>query len=131
MATEIRLTEPYYKEFHKRLGVRFDEEEAVDVYTKTQTLKANWPNVPPPEVGFHKGLAYVKYDWPTCALRICFGYRDFNLSKQIVALTCRTKQELQRGNKNANREWYRHMETIGQARWDDYRRGLIKSWAIY
>ena len=134
MPADVLLIEKYYEEFHERKGSLFSDIEAVDVYTQTQLLNLKWPDCignPPPEIGSKFGLFYVKNDWPGCTLRICFGARTENGIAQIVALTCRTKQELSKGNSGGTSEWYRHMSTIGIDRWDDYRRGLLKSWRIY
>lgn len=134
MATEVWLTEKYYEEFHERKDSLFSDTEAVDVYTQTQLLQQKWPGCignPPPEIGSKHGLFYVKNDWPGCTLRICFGARTENGIAKIVALTCRTKQELSKGNSGGTSEWYKHMATVGVDRWDDYRRGILKSWKIY
>jgi hypothetical protein len=134
VATEVWLTEKYYEEFHERKDNVFSDDQAIEVYKDTQTLRANWPQCvhqPPPEVGTRSGLYYVKFKWPTCQLRICFGARRENGVDKIIALTCRTKQELSKGNSNGDREWYRHIDTHGVDLWDSYRRGLLKSWKIY
>lgn len=131
---EIWLSEKYYEEFHKRKDSLFSTDEATDVYKKTQLLQTNWPKCmkqPPPEVGGRSGLHYMKFDWPTCRLRICFGARRENGVDKIIALTCRTKQELSKGSSDGTKEWYRHIDTIGVDLWDDYRRGLLKTWKIY
>lgn len=134
VVVEIWLTEPYYEEFIERKDVLFTPSEAIEVYAKTQELQKNWPGCisrPPPEVGARSKVFYMKFDWPTCRLRICFGARTENGVQKIVALTCRTKQEISRGSSNGTQEWYRHLSTVGVDRWDDYRRDLIKSWRIY
>lgn len=132
--TEIWLLEKYYKEFHQRKGNYFSDTEAIDVYQQTQLLQQRWPQCignPPPEIGAKFGLFYTKHDWPTCRFRICFGaYKDNGVDK-IIALTCRTKQEISKGSSNGTAEWYRHMSLGGVARWDDYRRGQLKAWKIY
>jgi hypothetical protein len=131
---EIWLSEPYYADFVARKNVLFTSLEAIEVYAVTQLLQQRWPRCignPPPEVGSKSKLFYVKYDWPSCRLRICFGARTEKGVQKIIALTCRTKQELSRGSSNGTQEWYRHMGTIGVDRWDDYQRHFIKSWRIY
>ena len=135
MASEIWLTERYYEEFHARLEAQsFTKTEAVDVYQTTQLLMQKWPACignPPPEIGNKRGLFYVKFNWPTCRLRICFGAMTVGTTNRIVVLTCRTKQELSKGSSNGTTEWYKHMATVGEDRWDDYQRGYLKSWQIY
>ncbi len=134
MTAEVWLIEKYYEEFHERKDNVFSDAEAVDVYNQTQLLQQKWPNCirnPPPEIGSKFGVFYVKNDWPGCILRICFGAQTENGVQKIVALTCRTKQELSKGSSNGTSEWYKHMATVGADRWDDYRRGLLKSWKIY
>ncbi|MBC7531010.1 MAG: hypothetical protein H7318_05480 [Oligoflexus sp.] len=136
MAVEIWLTEPYYKDFHKRKDSLFDDLEAVDVYVLTQLLQANWPQCLQnptvlPEVGTKSGIHYVKLDWPTCRLRIAFGARQERGIHKVVALSCRTKQELSKGRSNGTQEWYKHMATHALGVWDDYRRGIVHSWKIY
>jgi len=136
LAVEIWLTEPYYNDFHSRKGSLFDDSEAIDVYVLTQLLQQNWPQClqspgVPPEVGTKSGIHYVKLDWPTCRLRIAFGARQEQGVHKIVALSCRTKQELSKGSSNGTQEWYKHMATHGLGVWDDYRRGIIQSWKIY
>lgn len=131
---EAWLTKKHDKDFHGRKGTYFSDLEAVDVYAETQLLQQTWPGCignPPPEIGSKFGVFYTKHDWPTCTLRICFGAFTDNGIAKIVALTCRAKQELSKGNSNGTTEWYRHMSTEGVARWDDYRRGFLKSWRIY
>ena len=134
MAAEVWLTKKYYEEFHARLGYLFSEEEAAEVYNGTQELMKKWPNWhnnPPPEVGQKRGLYYVKYNWATCRLRICFGAETVGGVARIVALTCRTKQELSRGNSDGTQEWYFHMATLDENRWDQYRKGQLAYWKIY
>lgn len=131
---EIWLCEPYYGDFVARRGVLFSDEEAQDIYVTTQLLQKRWPGCignPPPEIGARSKLFYMKFDWAICRLRICFGARTESGVQKIVALTCRTKQELSKGGSNGTQEWYRHMATVGLDRWDDYRRNLIRSWRIY
>lgn len=132
--TEIWLTDKYYCEFQERKGVLFSDEEAVDVYKQTQLLYERWPGCignPPPEIGSKFGLFYIKNDWPACTLRICFGAHTVQGIPQVVALTCRTKQELSKGNSGGTSEWYRHMATVGVDRWDDFQRGYLVGWKIY
>jgi hypothetical protein len=134
VAVEVWLTENYFKEFHARKSWLFSDDEAKDVYIKTQQLQANWPRclrTPPPEVGTRSGVHYVKFDWPTCRLRICFGARKEGAVDKLLALTCRTKQELSKGSSDGTKEWYRHMDTVGVDLWDSYRRGLLRAWKIY
>ena len=135
MAAEILLCEEYFKEFQERKGSLFFDADAVDVYKQTQLLQQRWPNCignPPPEIGSKHGLFYVKNDWPGCTLRICFGaHTNEKKVAQIIALTCRTKQELSKGSSNGTQEWYKHMAKTGVDRWDDFRRGQLKTWKIY
>lgn len=134
MAAEIWLTEKYYEEFHRRLGHLFTEDEALDVYKGTQELMNKWPNWhnnPPPEVGQKKRLFYVKYDWPNCRLRICFGAETVGGTSRLLILTCRTKQELSKGTADGTANWYDHMATQGERIWDQYRRGTQVCWKIY
>ena len=131
---EIWLTEPYYEDFTERKGILFNSSEAKEVYATTQLLQQRWPSCignPPPEIGARAKLFYMKFDWQSCRLRICFGARTENGVQKIVALTCRTKQELSKGSSNGTQEWYRHMSTVGVDRWDDYQRNLIRRWRIY
>lgn len=134
MAAEIWLTEKYYEEFHDRLEYLFTADEATDVYQGTQALMNKWPNWhnnPPPEVGQKRSLYYVKYNWPTCRLRICFGAETVGGVPRLVILSCRTKQELSKGSSNGTQEWYDHMATHGEKRWDQYRKGQLIYWKIY
>ena len=134
MAVEIWLTEHYFKEFQDRKGVLFTKDEATDVYIKTQELQSNWPRclqTPPPEVGTRSGVHYFKFNWPKCRLRICFGARRESGIDKVIALTCRTKQELSKGSSNGTREWNLHMDTEGVDLWDSYRRGFLRAWKIY
>lgn len=134
MATEIWLTEFYYKEFHQRKDSLFSDAEAVEVYKQTQELQQKWPAIlktPTPWLGNKHGLFYTKHDWPNCRLRICFGAMKIGGTDRIVALTCRTKQELSKGSSNGTTEWYRHMAQVGLDEWDSYQRGLSKFWKIY
>lgn len=131
---EIWLTERYYEEFHERKGSLFSPLNALDVYKQTQILQRKWPgciDAPPPEIGIKSGLFYVKNNWPGCTLRICFGALTENGEQKLIALTCRTKQELSKGSSNGTTEWYKHMAMVGVDRWDDYRRGFLRSWKIY
>lgn len=134
MAAEIWLSDSYYKEFHERKGSIFSDVEANDVYATTQLLMQKWPGCignPPPEIGTNRGLFYVKHNWPTCKLRICFGAETVGTTLRIVALTCRSKQELSKGNSDGTVEWYRHMATVGLSRWNDHKRGILPVWKIY
>lgn len=140
VTTEVRLTEHYYDEFHKRKGVLFDDTDAIEVYKATQELQQNWPKCAtddntPPEVGMNNGLYYIKFKFQSIGraqLRICFGVlTNKSGNVEIVALTCRTKQELSGGSKDGTVAWYKHMDTVGKARWNQYRRGLLKNWKIY
>lgn len=134
MSVEIWLTDKYYEDFQERKDSLFSSIQAVDVYKQTQLLMQNWPTcmkIPPPEVGTKYTIFYVKNDWPGCTLRICFGAVKENNIDKIVALTCRTKQELSKGSSNGTVEWYNHMATFGFDRWDSYKRGKLKSWKIY
>ncbi len=134
MATEVWLIEKYYEEFHSRKDSYFSAVEAVEVYKQTQLLQQRWPGCignPPPEIGNKHGLFYIKHNWPTCRLRICFGALTDKGTVKVVALTCRTKQELSKGGSNGTVEWYRHIGFTGLARWDDYRNGFLKTWKIY
>jgi hypothetical protein len=131
---EIWLTEFYYGEFHERKDSLFTGDEAVEIYQQTQLLQQQWPGIlkaPPPWLGNKHGLFYTKHDWPTCRLRICFGAMKVVGTDRIIALTCRTKQELSKGSSNGTTEWYRHMAQIGVDQWDSYRRSLMKYWKIY
>lgn len=131
---EIWLTEPYFKDFASRRGVLFRDEEAKEIYAGTQLLQEKWPGCihnPPPEVGSKSKLFYMKYNWSSCKLRICFGAHTEKRVQKLIALTCRTKQELSKGGSNGTQEWYRHMASVGVDRWDDYQRNLVVSWKIY
>ncbi len=134
MATEVWLSESYYKEFHQRKDSLFSDAEAIEVYKRTQELQQKWPGIlktPTPWLGNKHKLFYTKHDWPTCRLRICFMATTEDGVDKIVVLTCRTKQELSKGSSDGTTEWYKHMATVGVDRWDDYRRGLLKTWKIY
>ncbi len=134
MSTEVWLTEFYYNEFHQRKDNLFSDAEAIEVYMQTQELQRKWPAIlktSTPWLGNKHGLFYVKHDWPTCRLRICFGAMRVGSTDRIVALTCRTKQELSKGSSNGTVEWYRHMAQVGVDEWDSYRRSLLKAWKIY
>lgn len=139
--TEVRITELYYEEFHKRKEVLFDYEDAIEVYKATQELHRNWPKCAtdpntPPEVGMNNGLYYIKFKFKSAGraqFRICFGVLT-NQARgivEIVALTCRTKQELSGGSTNGGVAWYAHMDTIGKSRWNQYRRGQLTNWKVY
>jgi hypothetical protein len=126
--TEIWLTEFYFEEFTARRGILFSQDEAIEVYAYTQLLQQRWPGCissPPPEIGSKHGLFYSKFDWPACRLRICWGAQTEDGVQKIVALTCRTKQEVSSGSSNGTQEWYRHMRLVGLDQWDSYRWGLV------
>lgn len=137
---EVRLTKLYYEDFHRRKGVLFEEVEAFEVYEATQTLLQNWPGCAihaeiPPAVGTSEGLYYLKFNFNSAGkskLRICFGVwtNSFGIV-EIVALSCRTKQELSGGSLSGTQAWRKHMRTIGKARWSDYRKNKLQSWKIY
>lgn len=141
MVITIKLTEPYYREFHKRKDIYFDEQEAVEIYQATQELQKNWPHclrnrLTPPDVVKHDGdLYYLRFNFPPpqqIKFRICFGVRKINQTTiELVALTCKTKQELAGGNKTGTDAWKFHMATVGKARWNEYRRNQLVSWIIY
>lgn len=133
MATEIWLTEPYYREYRHRKGVLFHEDEKTYLFEVTQALQTNWPKGLPPEIGAKFGIFYTKCDFPSGGiLRVAFGCEtQANGVTRLVALTTRTKQELSQGAHGGTNGWYRHMSTIGLARWGDYRRGTIAAWRIY
>lgn len=141
MAVVIKLLEPYYKEFHKRKDVAFDSQEAIQVYVATQELQKNWPNClgnlqVNPDVVKHQGdLYYLRFNFAPpqqIKFRVCFGVRTLdNGDIEIVALTCRTKQELSGGSQTGTQAWKKHMSTVGKARWNDYRNKKLKSWKIY
>lgn len=136
---EIWLTEPYYREYRQRKGTLFYETEKSDLFMVTQALQKNWPRCAtdptmPPEVGTHAGLYYTKCDFPKskAIFRVAFGHEMvFVKQERLVALTCRTKQELAQGSKTGTEGWYKHMATLGRARWADYQRGFISAWRIY
>ncbi len=136
---EIWLTEAYYKDYRKRKGVLFHEDEKTELFDLTQELQKNWPTCAPdpnapPEVGTRAKLYYVKCDYPKskAVLRVAFGCdsRKNGVTK-LVALTIRTKQELSSGSKTGTQGWYDHMETVGLQRWLDYLRGITLAWKIY
>jgi len=138
VAIVLKLIEPYYKEFHKRKDVAFDAQEAIDVYKATQELQPNCLGTSQvdPDVVKHKGdLYYLRFNFAPpqqIKFRICFGVRTLdNGDIEIVALTCRTKQELSGGSKNGTQAWKAHMSSVGKARWNDYRNNKVKSWTIY
>ena len=141
MATIIKLIEPYYKEFHKRKDSAFNAQEAIDVYKATQELQQNWPSClgtsqVNPNVVKHKGdLYYLRFNFAPpqqIKFRICFGVRTLdNRDIEIVALACRTKQELSGGSKSGTQAWKDYMSSVGKARWNDYRNNKVKSWTIY
>lgn len=137
---EIRLTENYYKEFHKRKGIYFSNAEAIEIYKATQELQKNWPSCAtevntPPEIGMHEGLYYLKFNFNSAGkakFRVCFGvWTNYQGRVEIVALTCRTKQELSGGNTSGTYAWKKHMSTFGKAKWNEYRRNQLRSWRIY
>ena len=141
MTVVIKILEAYYKEFHKRKDSAFDSQEAINVYKATQELQQNWPSclgntLVDPDVVKHKGdLYYLRFNFAPpqqIKFRICFGVRSLdNGDIEIVALTCRTKQELSGGSKNGTQVWKDHMSSVGKARWNDYRKNQVKSWTIY
>jgi hypothetical protein len=136
---EIWLTEPYFREYQKRKGWLFDEREKMKLFDVTQELQRNWPKCAtdpqiPPEVGTGSGLYYIKCDFaqPKAIFRVAFGFQNVQGSQgRIVALTCRTKEELAQGSKDGNKAWYQHMATVGRARWSDYLRGHSRFFRIY
>jgi hypothetical protein len=136
---EIWLTEPYYREYQKRKGSVFAESEKSKLFVLTQELQKNWPRCVtdpqvPPEVGTTARLYYVKCDFIQiqATFRIAFGFQSMSGGKgQLVALTCRTKEELAKGSKDGTRAWHDHMATIGRSRWADYQRRHIRFWRIY
>lgn len=134
LTAEIWLTEKYYEEFHERKGFLFSDIDALDVYENTKLLMEKWPTCignPPPVIGSKFGLFYTKHNWQGCRLRICFAaYTDRGVQK-IIVLSCRTKQELSKGQSNGTQEWYHHIATVGVDRWDKYRRRKLKFWNIY
>ena len=141
MATIIKLTQLYYKEFHRRKDVYFDDEEAVEIYKATQELQQNWPQclrdtTVSPDIVKHDGdLYYLRFNFDPpqqIKFRICFGVQtEDNGDTEIVALTCRSKQELSCENKTGTDAWKIHISTVGKARWNEYRRNQIVSWNIY
>ena len=141
MAIIIKLIEPYFKEFHKRKDVYFDDREAVEIYKATQELQQNWPQclrnaAITPDVVKHEGdLYYLRFNFAPpqqIKFRICFGVRILdNGDTEIVALTCRAKQELSGGSKTGTDVWKIHMSTVGKARWNEYRKNQAVSWEIY
>lgn len=141
MAITIKLIEAYYKEFHKRKDVYFDDQEAIEIYKATQELQKNWPHClgnaqVAPDVVKHDGdLYYLRFNFAPpqqIKFRICFGVRRLdNGDIEIVALTCRTKQELSGGSKTGTEAWKLHMSTVGKARWNEYRRNQGVNWKIY
>ncbi len=136
---EIWLTEPYYREYRQRKGTLFYDSEKGELFRVTQELQKNWPKCAtdrniPPEVGTHAGLYYLKCDFPKskAIFRVAFGHEPvIGKIERLVALTCRTKQELARGSKSGTEAWHKQMATIGRARWSDYQRGFIPAWRIY
>ncbi len=140
MATRIFITEPYYKEFHKRKGSYFDDTDAIEIYKATQELRDNWPaclnNVQVlPDVVKEGVFYYLRFNFlppQQIKFRICFGVeKNDNGDVDIVGLTCRTKQELARGGQAGTQGWKKHMKTVGKSRWNEYRRKQIRSWQIY
>ena len=136
---EIWLTEPYYREYQKRKGTLFSETEKTKLFDVTQELQRNWPRCAtdpqtPPEVGTSSKLYYMKCDLtqPRATFRVAFGLHPVDGTEgRLVALTCRTKEELARGAMTGTRAWYDHMATVGRSRWTDYLRGHIRFWRIY
>ncbi len=136
---EIWLTEPYYRDYRKRKGWLFDESEKYKLFDLTQTLQRNWPKCAtdpsiPPELGTGSRLYYLKCDFTLqqATFRVAFGYHDIpGTQGRLVALTCRTKEELSRGSQNGTAAWYDHIATVGRARWRDYHTGHIAAWRIY
>ena len=133
LAIEIWLTEPYYKEYRQRKGVSFHESEKTHLFQVTQELQRNWPQGMPPEIGAKFGIFYTKCDFPSGGiLRVAFGCETtMDGTTRLIALTTRTKQELSQGSHSGTSGWYKHMSTVGLARWSDYRRGIISAWKIY
>ena len=141
MAIIIKLIEPYYKEFHKRKDVYFDDQEAFEIYKATQELQQNWPYclsgaTVPPDVVKHDGdLYYLRFNFAPpqqIKFRICFGVRTLDSGyTEIVALTCRSKQELSGGSKTGTDAWKLHMSSVGKSRWNEYRRNQVVGWKIY
>ena len=136
---EIWLTESYYSDYQKRKGTLFSVGERVKLFALTQELQRGWPKCAsdphtPPEVGMRAKLYYVKCDFaqPKAIFRVAFGFQSVpGTEGRLVALTCRTKEELARGSTGGTLGWYRHMDTTGRARWTDYLRGRIRHWRIY
>lgn len=136
---EIWLVGPYYSEYQKRKGWLFNDNEKGKLFALTQELQRNWPRCSsdrqtPPEVGMQSKLYYVKCDFvqPKAIFRIAFGFHPIpGTEGRIVALTCRTKEELAQGAQDGTMAWYQHMTTVGRARWSDYQRGFITAWRIY
>ena len=130
---EIWLTEPYYREYRQRKGLLFYQTEKGELFSVTQELQKNWPKCAtdpftPPEVGTKAGLYYIKCDFSKskAIFRVAFGHETVvgNLQR-LVALTCRTKQELASGSQTGTEGWYKHMATVGRMRWAEYQRGFI------
>ena len=136
---EIWLTKPYFHEYQKRKGWLFAENEKGKLFDLTQELQRNWPRCTtdpqtPPEVGTQSKLHYVKCDFaqPKAIFRIAFGFEPIaGTAGRIVALTCRTKEELASGSQDGTAGWYDHMATVGRSRWTDYQRGRTVFWRIY
>ena len=140
MAVIIKLTGPYYREFHKRKDSIFSNQEAIEVYKATQKLQQSWPNClnnkqVTPDVVKKGSLYYMRFNFAPpqqIKFRIGFGVRTLlNSNIEIVALTCKTKQELSSGGKSGTDAWEKHLSTIGKTRWFDYRKGFITSCRIY
>jgi hypothetical protein len=141
MAVIIKLVESYYRDFHKRKDVYFDGEEAIEIYKATQELQLNWPQclrnaaIAPDVVRHENDLYYLRFNFAPpqqIKFRICFGVGLLeNGDTEIVALTCRTKQELAGGSKTGTNAWKTHMSTVGKARWNEYRRKQTVNWKIY
>lgn len=135
---EIWLTENYYREYRKRRGVLFNKNERFKLFDITKTLQMNWPkcatsNQIPPEVGTKGELYYIKCDFnsPKAIFRVCFCLDNRYKDMRLVALSCRTKEELAQGSKDGTRAWYLHMRTVGEDRRDSYLRDQLSCWKIY
>jgi len=127
------LSEPYFVEYQKRRATVIPHGDRARLFRLTQLLQQNWPKcmapTVPPEVGTKHGIHYIKCDYdPSPHLRIAFGAHTDSGVVKIVALTCRTKEELGR---DADRKWYKHMAMRGRDIWDEYLKGLIRTWKIY
>lgn len=139
MAVTITLTEPYYRDFHRRKGSCFDDQEAVEIYKATQELQKNWPyclgNAQiPPDIVKEDDFYYCRFNFISAQqikFRVCFRTEQKGTDTNIVVLTCRTKQELSGGSKTGTDAWKLHMKTVGKSRWNNYRKNKIRSWKIY